>query len=119
VIHLRVRASESARRAVWSLLFAGGILAASTFVHAAPAFGPKEYVVKPTLPVPAIERFPACQPEKGGQLRVENGPNGRARVTLAVLVLNQRETVVMLEGPGQRRLVERAVQLTTSNTLLV
>ena len=95
------------------------ILALATVVDAAPAFGPKEYVVKPALPLPAIERFPACQPDKGGQLRVENGPNGRARVTLAVLVLNQRETVVMLEGPGQRRVVERAVQLAASNTLLV
>ena len=98
---------------------AGLILALVTVVDAAPAFGPKEYVVKPTLPLPAIERFPACQPEKGGQLRVENGPDGRARVTLAVLVLNQRETVVMLEGLGQRRVVERAVQLAASNTLLV
>jgi hypothetical protein len=95
------------------------ILALATVVDAAPAFGPKEYVVKPALPVPAIERFPACQPDKGGQLRVENGPSGHARVALAVLVLNQRETVLMLEGPGQRRVVERAVQLAPSNTLLV
>jgi hypothetical protein len=95
------------------------LLVLATSVDAAPAFGPKEYVVKPTLPLPAIERFPACQPEKGGQLRVENGPNGRARVTLAVLVLNQRETVVMVEGPGQHRVVERAVQLAGSNALLV
>jgi hypothetical protein len=95
------------------------LLVLATSVDAAPAFGPKEYVVKPTLPLPAIERFSACQPEKGGQLRVENGPNGRARVTLAVLVLNQRETVVMVEGPGQHRVVERAVQLAGSNALLV
>ena len=106
----------------WKLLsvpFAGLLLALATVVDAAPAFGPKEYVVKPTLPLPAIERFPACQPEKGGQLRVENGPNGRSRVALAVLVLNQRETIVMLEAPGQRRVVERAVQLAADNTLLV
>jgi hypothetical protein len=93
------------------------ILALVTVVDAAPAFGPKEYVVKPGLPLPAIERFPACQPGMGGQLRVENGPNGQTRVTLAVLVLNQRETVVMLEG--QPRVVERAVRLAASNTLLV
>ena len=74
---------------------------------------------KPSLPLPAIERFPACQPEKGGQLRVENGPNGRGPAAVAVVVLNQRETVVMLEAPGQRRVVEQAVRLTTDNTLLV
>ena len=95
------------------------LLALATAVEAAPAFGPKEYVVKPALPLPAIERFPACQPEKGGQLRVENGPNGRGRVTLAVVVLNQRETVVMVEAPGQRRAVEQAVRLAADNTLLV
>ena len=96
------------------------ILALVTVVDAAPAFGPKEYVVQAR---PAAARrssgFPPASPSKGGRLRVENGPNGRARVSLAVLVLNQRETVLMLEGPGQRRVVERAVQLGASNTLLV
>ena len=106
-------------RGTWCLPIAGMILALVTVVDAAPAFGPKEYVVKPALPLLAIERFPACQPEKGGQLRVENGPNGHARVALAVLVLNQRETVLILEGPGQQRVVERTVQLAQSNTLLV
>ena len=119
MIHSRVRSPRPQRRGGWCLPIAGMILALVTMVDAAPAFGPKEYVVKPALPVPAIERFPACQPERGGQLRVENGPNGHARVTLAVLVLNQRETVLVLEGPGQRRVVERAVQLAASNTLLV
>lgn len=117
MIHARARVLRP--RGSWRLPIAGMILALATVVDAAPAFGPKEYVVKPALPLPAIERFPACQPDKGGQLRVENGPNGRARVALAVLVLNQRETVLMLEGPGQRRVVERAVQLAGSNTLLV
>ncbi len=69
--------------------------------------------------LPAIERFPACQPDKGGQLRVENGPNGHAQVVLANLVLNPRETVLMLEGPGQSRVVDRTVHLAQSNTLLV
>jgi hypothetical protein len=119
VIHLRVRVPRSHRRGTRYLPVAGMILALATALDAAPAFGPKEYMVKPTLPLPAIERFPACQPAKGGQLRVENGPSGRGRVTLAVVVLNQRETVVMLEGPGQRRVVERAVQLAASNVLLV
>jgi hypothetical protein len=95
------------------------VLALATLVSAAPAFGPKEYVVKPALPLPVIERFPACQPQQGGQLRVENGPNGRSRVTLAVVVLNQRETVVMLEAPGQRRVVDQTVRLAADNTLLV
>ena len=117
MIHSRARVLRP--RGSWCLPIAGMILALVTVVDAAPAFGPKEYVVKPALPLPAIERFPACQPDKGGQLRVENGPNGHARVALAVLVLNQRETVLMLEGPGQRRVVERAVQLAASNTLLV
>ena len=117
MIHSRARVLRS--RGPWCLAVVGLILALATLVDAAPAFGPKEYVVKPALPLPAIERFPACQPDKGGQLRVENGPNGHARVALAVLVLNQRETVLMLEGPGQRRVVERAVQLAPSNTLLV
>jgi hypothetical protein len=116
---IRSRARVLRPRGTWCLPIAGMILALVTVVDAAPAFGPKEYVVKPALPLPAIERFPACQPDKGGQLRVENGPNGHARVALAVLVLNQRETVLMLEGPGQRRVVERTVQLAQSNTLLV
>jgi hypothetical protein len=94
-------------------------MALAVTAHAAPVFGPRDYVVGPGLPLPAIERFPACQPEKGGQMRVENGPGGSARVALAVLVLNQRETVVMVEGLGQRRIVDRPVQLTGSNTLLV
>jgi hypothetical protein len=95
------------------------ILALGITAHAAPAFGPKEYVVQPGLPLAVIERFPACRPELGGQLRVENGPSGRPRVTLAVVVLNQRETVVMWEGGGQLRVVERAVRLAAGNTLLV
>ena len=73
----------------------------------------------PGLPLPAIERFPACQPEAGGQMRIESGPGGRGRVTMAVVVLNQRETVVMLEAPGQPRVRQRPVQLAASNTLLV
>lgn len=117
--HSRLRIRWPRARGARSLLLAAVLLALATAVEAAPAFGPKEYVVKPALPLPAIERFPACQPEKGGQLRVENGPNGRGRVTLAVVVLNQRETVVMLEAPGQRRAVEQAVRLAADNTLLV
>ncbi len=119
VIHFRGRSRPPHHRGAWGLAVTGMILALATVVDAAPAFGPREYVVKPALPLPAIERFPACQPEKGGRLRVENGPDGRARAALAVLVLNQRETVLMLEGPGQRRVVERAVQLVAGNTLLV
>ncbi len=112
-------APRPARRA-HALALVGALVAAlAATAHAAPAFGPKEYVVKPALPLPAIERFPACQPEKGGQLRVENGPNGRPRVALAVVVLNQRETIVMLEAPGQRRVVEQSVRLAGDNTLLV
>jgi hypothetical protein len=98
---------------------AGLFLALSLPAHAAPAFGPKEYVVTPGLPLLAIERFPACQPEAGGQMRIESGPGGRGHVSLAVVVLNQRETVVMLEAPGQPRVRERAVKLAASNTLLV
>jgi hypothetical protein len=86
---------------------------------ASPAFGPKAYVVKPGLPLPAIERFAACRPEQGGQLRVENGPAGRPRVTLAVVVLNQRDTIVLGEAVGHRSVVDRAVPLAGSNTLLV
>jgi hypothetical protein len=95
------------------------VLGLAFAAHGSPAFGPRDYVVKPALPLLAIERFPACQPEKGGQLRVENGPGGLARAALAVVVLNQRETVVTLEGLAQRRVVERPVQLVASNTLLV
>ena len=113
------RVSRVSRRFAGSLPVAVLVLALAAAADAAPAFGPREYVVRPGLPLPAIERFPACQPERGGQLRVENGPNGRPPVLMAVVVLNQRETVVMLEGPGQRRLVERAVQLLAANTLLV
>ena len=105
-----------ARRVAEGLATAGLVVALALPAGAAPAFGPKDYVVTPGLPLPAIERFPACHPEKGGQLRVENGPDGSARVAHAVVVLNERETV-MLEG--QRRLVERAVQLAGTNTLLV
>jgi hypothetical protein len=101
------------------LAIAGVVLALATTAHASPVFGPKDYVVQPGLPLLAIERFPACQPERGGQLRVESGPSGRPGVSLAVLVLNQRETVLMLEGPGQPRVRERPVQLGASNTLLV
>jgi hypothetical protein len=101
------------------LAIAGVVLALATTAHASPVFGPKDYVVQPGLPLPAIERFPACEPERGGQLRVENGPGGRPRVTLAVLVLNQRETVLMLEGPGQPLVRERPVQLGANNTMLV
>jgi hypothetical protein len=101
------------------LAIAGVVLALATTAHASPVFGPKDYVVQPGLPLPAIERFPACEPERGGQLRVENGPGGRPRVTLAVLVLNQRETVLMLEGPGQPLVRKRPVQLGANNTMLV
>ena len=52
-------------------------------------------------------------------MRIESGPAGRGRVTMAVVVLNQRETVVMLEAPGQPRVRERPVQLAATNTLLV
>jgi hypothetical protein len=102
-----------------SLPLVGLILALATTAHASPAFGPKEYVVQPGLPLPVIERFPACQPEQGGQLRVENGPGGRPRAALAVVVLNRRETVLMLEGSGQPQVRERPVQLVADNTLLV
>jgi hypothetical protein len=102
-----------------ALAAAGLVLALALSADASPAFGPKDYVVKPGLPLPAIERFPACQPEKGGQLHVENGPRGQPRASLAVVVLNQRETVVLLEAPGQRRVVDRSVPLAASNTLLV
>ena len=98
---------------------AGLVLTLALAAHAGPAFGPKEYVVTPGLPLPAIERFPACQPDAGGQMRIENGPSGRGRVTMAVVVLNQRETVVILEAPGQPRVRQRPVQLAASNTLLV
>lgn len=113
------RVPRSRAGAVSVQAIAGLVLALATTAHASPVFGPKDYVVQPGLPLPAIERFPACQPERGGQLRVENGPGGRPRVSLAVLVLNQRETVLMLEGPGQPRVRERPVQLGISNTLLV
>lgn len=119
MIRFRVRLPEFGRRAAWMLPVTGVVLAPLTAAHAAMIFGPKEYVVQASLPWPALERFPACQPEKGGQLRVENGPNGRAPATMAVLVFNRRETVVMLEQAGQPRLVERAVQLAPSNTLFV
>jgi hypothetical protein len=119
VIHSLLRASGTFHRGLACVPIVGLILALGAPAHASPAFGPKDYVVKPSLPLPAIERFPACQPAKGGQLRVENGPNGRARVALAVIVLNQGDALVMAEGPGQRRLVERAVSLAASNTLLV
>ena len=112
-------ASWPGRRTHGVTLVVALVAALAAPAHAAPAFGPKEYVVKPSLPLPAIERFPACQPEKGGQLRVENGPSGRPQVTLAVVVLNQRETIVMLEAPGQRRVVEQSVRLAGDNTLLV
>ncbi len=98
---------------------AGLVLTLALAAHAGPVFGPKEYVVTPGLPLPAIERFPACQPDAGGQMRIESGPGGRGRVTMAVVVLNQRETVVMLEAPGQPRVRQRPVQLAASNTLLV
>ena len=117
--HSRIRIRWPGLWGATSCLLATLLLALATAAESAPAFGPKEYVIKPAVPLPAIERFPACQPEKGGQLRVENGPNGRGRVTLAVVVLNQRETVVMLEAPGQRRVVEQAVRLAADNTLLV
>ena len=106
----------------WKLLsvqFAGLLLALATGRMRHPRSDPRSTWSSRHLPLPAIERFPACQPEKGGQFRVENGPNGRSRVALAVLVLNQRETIVMLEAPGQRRVAERAVQLAADNTLLV
>jgi hypothetical protein len=95
------------------------IVAMATAVHASVVLGPKEYVARPGEPMVAIERFPACQPERGGLLRVENGPRGRRPVGRAVLVLNRRETVVVLEGQGHHRVIERAVQLASSNTLLV
>jgi hypothetical protein len=88
-------------------------------VQASQAFGPKDYVQGPALSLPIIEHFPACHPEQGGQLRVENGPGGRPRATLGVVVLNRRETVLMLEGPGQPRVRERPVQLQVDNTILV
>ena len=119
MVSSRIRAAWAPNRIVGGAALAGLILALALPTHASTAFGPKDYVVRPGLQLPAIERFPACQPDQGGTLRVENGPGGRPRVTLAVLVLNQRETVVMLEGPGQKRLIERAVQLTEANTLLV
>jgi hypothetical protein len=122
VIHSLLRRLGSLRGGLsyfWIASIVAAGLSMEATAHASLAFGPKDYVVKPGLPMPAIERFPACQPGKGGQLRVENGPNGRARVALAVVVLNQGDALVMLEGPGQRRLVERTVPLATSNTLLV
>src|SRR5262245_22905112 len=119
MVSSRIRPAWPPSRLVGGAVLAGLLLGLALPAPASPAFGPKDYVVSPGLQLPIIERFPACQPDQGDALRVENGPSGRARVTLAVLVLNQRETVVMLEGPGQRRLVERAVQLTASNTLLV
>ena len=118
MIHSRVRCPRPQRRGGWCLAIAGLVLALVTVVDAAPAFGPKEYIVEPALPLPRSGGFPACQPERGGQLgwkvvqTVMPGHAGR-------LVLNQRETVLVLEGPSQRRVVERAVQLAASNTLLV
>jgi hypothetical protein len=87
--------------------------------EASPVFGPKEYVQGSGLPLPVIERFPACRPEEGGQLRVENGPGGRPQASLAVVVLNRRDTILMVEGAGQPRVRERAVPLAADNALLV
>lgn len=83
------------------------------------AFGPKEYTREASVAVLAIEAFPACRPETGGQLRVENGPDGRPPALLAVIAVNRREALVLVGGAGQPRVRERAVALEADNTLLV
>jgi hypothetical protein len=75
LVSTQVGVPRSRPRAVGVLAIAGLVLTLGTTAHASPVFGPQDYVVHPGLPLPAIERFPACQPERGGQLRVENGPN--------------------------------------------
>jgi hypothetical protein len=76
VIHSLLRASGTFRGRLACLLIVVLILALGAPAHASPAFGPKDYVVKPSLPLPAIERFPACQPAKGGRSGSRTGRTG-------------------------------------------
>ena len=84
-----------------------------------PAFGPKDYIRGAAPATFVVERFPACRPEVGAKLRVENGPSGRPRAAMAVLALNQREVMLLVDGPLQSPVRERAVTLQADNTLLV
>jgi hypothetical protein len=95
----------------------GGPFSPSAAAGAPPAFA-KRYVREATLPLPVIDSFPACRPG-AGRLRVEAGPAGTAAPTLAVVVMNQRSSIVVGESRPLPRTLERAVTLEASNTLLV
>jgi hypothetical protein len=101
------------------IALAGALLAALPVRAETLVFGPRDYVRGGTPAVLAAERFPACRPDGGGRLRVENGPDGHPAATLAVVALNRREALVMLGGPGQPPVRERPVALEADNTLLV
>ncbi len=85
---------------------------------AAPSIFTKQYVRPAAFPVPLIESFPACH-HGPGRLRVEAGPVGTAPPTLAVVVMNERSSVVVGEPRPLPRTLERPVTLKVSNTLLV
>ena len=93
-----------------------GLPSSSEAGAAAPILA-KRYVRQATFPVPVIESFPACRPGPG-RLRVEAGPAGTAP-PMAVVVMNQRSSLVVGEPRPLPRTLERAVTLEASNTLLV
>ncbi len=90
----------------------------SSEAGAEPPILAKRYVRQATFPVPVIESFPACRPGPG-RLRVEAGPAGTAPPILAVVVMNERSSLVVGEPRPLPRTLERAVTLEASNTLLV
>jgi hypothetical protein len=86
----------------------------------APAgFGPVQYVRGTGAPIASTESFAVCRPERAFRLRVDNGPNGRPRVSSAAIVVNGVEVVRERDLSQQVAAIEQEITLRAENSLAV